>query len=411
VADALPSVDASPIQAPPLRRSRAPGLWLALASTLLTLAGLEAGLEAGLWLFHPLPDPYEAAKITTGPRVKDGAYVPSSFAPHFVFHVRAEPGLPGIDQRPRTFSMNNLGYRGDSLAITKPPGEVRVFMVGGSTTECLYLDDPEAVTAVLQRRLRALLPGVNVRVYGAGHSGDRSFDHVAMVAHRIAHLQPDVIVVFAGINDVLAGLRGRDYLMMGNPDPRLHLTTGQLLRILSTQFQVPRLVHRAFTGYDPEIVTVVSDYRKNARRLSRVPQTARPPRTDVRPYAENLQTLAGIAKAHGVRMVFMTQQTTWNSPDPRAREWHWMTGDTVRYREPSLDAAMRLYNRAMLDVAREQGMPVLDLARALPKSMDYFYDDVHFNVRGADTTAALLARFIVDQGVIARSAAAPAAGR
>jgi hypothetical protein len=32
---------------------------------------------------------------------------------------------------------------------------------------------------------------VDVRVYGAGRSGDKSFDHVAMVAHRIAHLEPD----------------------------------------------------------------------------------------------------------------------------------------------------------------------------------------------------------------------------
>jgi lysophospholipase L1-like esterase len=398
VADTRPSVDSPPAPPRPRPRSRAAGAWLALASTLLTLAGVEVGLR----LFHPLPDPYAHVKSSTDPRGRDGAYVPSAFAPHFVLHVRAEPGLYGIDWRPRTFSMNNLGYRGDSLAIPKPPGEVRVFMVGGSTTECLYLDDPEAVTAVLQRRLRALLPGVDVRVYGAGHSGDRSFDHVAMVAHRIAHLQPDVIVVFAGINDVLAGLRHRDYLLMGGAPHGDRLGAGQLLKLFSTEFQVPRLMHRALTGYSPEIVTVTSNYRVNARRLRGVPETARPPRTDVRPYAENLRTLAGIAKAHGARMVLMTQQTSWNSPDPRARAWHWMTGDTVRYREPALDAAMRLYNGAMLGVAREQGVPVFDLAAALPKSMDYFYDDVHFNVRGADTTGALLARFIVDQGMIRR---------
>jgi lysophospholipase L1-like esterase len=226
-----------------------------------------------------------------------------------------------------------------------------------------------------------------------------------MVAHRIAHLQPDVVVVFAGINDVLAGIRRRDYLLRGDSEPGGRLGAGQLLKLLSTEFQVPRLAHRALTGYSPEIVTVTSNYRTNARRLRGVPQTSRPPRTDVRPYAENLRTLAGIAKAQGARMVLMTQQTSWNSPDPRAGQWHWMTGDSVRYREPALDAAMRLYNRAMLGVGREQGVPVLDLAAAVPKSMDYFYDDVHFNVRGADTAAALLARFMVDQGVIRAPAA------
>ncbi|HET6763907.1 MAG TPA: GDSL-type esterase/lipase family protein, partial [Longimicrobiaceae bacterium] len=124
------------------------------------------------------------------------------------------------------------------------------------------------------------------------------------------------------------------------------------------------------------------------------------PRTDVQPYLENLRTLAGIARAQGARMVFMTQQTTWNSPDPRAANWHWMSGDTVRYREAALDTAMERYNDAMRQVGREQGVPVMDLPRAIPKSLDYFYDDVHFNVRGADTAALLLARFMAAQQVV-----------
>ena len=379
------------------RRSLAANAWLALLSTLLTLALVEVGLR----LFHPLPDPYQRFKSSADPAARDGAYVPSAFAPHFAMKVRAEPGLPGIDGRPRTFSVNNLGYRGDSLAMPKPAGEVRVFVVGGSTTECLYLDDSEALSTVLQRRLRALLPGVNVRVYGAGHSGDRSFDHVAMVAHRIAHLQPDVIVVFAGINDLLAARRQRDYLLMGSLGQRIPMRARDLAAMLATEFQVPRLVHRALTGYDPQIVTVTSDYRLNAERYRRIGLTPRPPRTDVRPYAENLQTLAGIARAHGARMVLMTQQTTWNSPDPRAARWHWMAADTVRHHEPALDSAMDLYNRAMIEVGRGQAVPVFDLTHAIPKTMDYFYDDVHFNVRGADTAAALLARFMVERGVVA----------
>ena len=60
---------------------------------------------------------------------------------------------------------------------------------------------------------------------------------------------------------------------------------------------------------------------------------------------------------------------------------------------------MERYNEALRGVAQMQNAPMLDLAAALPKSLDYFYDDVHFNVRGADTTAALLANFLVDRGL------------
>jgi len=389
---------------PPPRRGPS-GPVLALASLLGTLLVVEVLLR----LFHPLPDPLLADKRVVPVAWPGSAYVPSAYSPHFLKHVHADPGLPGMDTLPRTFSINNLGFRGDSLAIPKPPGEVRVFMVGGSTTACVFLDDRETVTRRLQDRLRAAYPGLEVRVYGAAKSGDRSWDHVAMVSQRIAHLQPDVIVVFAGMNDLFAGANGRDYLMR---DTAQSPTLGGLLTQAATELQLPRLVVRAFSRSDPGAVDIRGEHRRLAARARALPPANRPPRENVRPYEENLRTLAAVARAQGARMVFMTQATTWNSRDPRPSEWHWMVGTRVRYREADLDAAMERYNEAMRRAGAASGAPVFDLARSIPKSADFFYDDVHFNVVGADTAAAMLTRFIVDHGVVSPSAvhsAAPAA--
>jgi lysophospholipase L1-like esterase len=382
---------------PPPERTGIPGPVLGLVS----LFGSLLLVEVLLRIFHPIHDPLVAVKNRVSVPWMGSAYVPSSYRPHYLKHMHSEPGLPGMDTLPRTFSVNNLGYRGDSLAIPKPPGEVRVFMVGGSTTECVFLDDREAVTRRLQDRLRAAYPGLNVRVYGAGKSGDRSWDHVAMVAHRISHLQPDVIVVFAGVNDVLAGAGRRDYLMRDTVKPP---TLKGMLEAAATEFQLPRLVVRAARHDDPSEPDIRSEYRRLARRARGLPLSDAPPSENVRPYEENLRTLAGIARAQGVRMVFMTQATTWHVRDPRPSEWHWMVGTRVRYREADLDAAMGRYNDAMQRAAAANGAPLFDLARAIPRTADFFYDDVHFNVAGADTTAAMLARFIVDHGVISPSA-------
>jgi lysophospholipase L1-like esterase len=395
-----PSTHGAP-SSPPPRGGRGVGALLALGSLVVSLAVAELGLR----LAHPLPDPYAALKQVPDVSWPGSAYVPSAFAPHYALTVRAEPGLPGIDPAPRRFSHDNLGYRGDSLATPKPAGELRVFMVGGSTTECMFLDDREAVTARLQAYLRQALPGANVRVYGAGKSGDRSWDHVAMTAHRIAHLQPDVIVVFAGVNDVMAGVAGRDYLMRAETRP---LGRGVLLKMMSSELQLVRLVHAALARPTPQQVGAATHYRYLAHLAASRPLRPLPRLPDPTAYAENLASLAGIGRAQGARVVLMTQATTWNTADPRVRAWHWMQPRDARYPERELDAAMGRYNAAMRAVGAAQGVPVLDLAAALPKTADYFYDDVHFNVRGADTAARLLARFMVEQGVVSRPAA-PAA--
>lgn len=386
-----------PHHRPPPPRRGLPGPVLALIS----LAGSLLLAELFLRLFHPIPDPLLPSKRVVPVSWPGTPYVPSAYPPHYLKHVHSEPGLPGMDTLPRTFSTDNLGFRGDSLATPKPPGEVRVFVVGGSTTECVFLDDREALTRRLQERLRAANPGLDVRVYGAGRSGDRSWDHVAMVSQRIAHLQPDLIVVFAGINDLFAGANGRDYLMRDTArPPSLRL----LLAEAATEFQLPRLVLRATRRDDPNAIDIRSMYRRLAAAARARPLSERPPREDVRPYEENLRSLAAIARAQGARMVFMTQATTWNARDPRPSEWHWMTGTRVRYREADLDAAMGRYNDAMKRAAAASEAPVFDLAASLPKSADYFYDDVHFNVAGADSAAAMLARFLVERGVVSPSA-------
>ncbi|HEX5727136.1 MAG TPA: SGNH/GDSL hydrolase family protein [Longimicrobiaceae bacterium] len=373
------------------------GLLVALGSLLVSLAAAEVFLRVAA----PQPDPYASLKLLPETRWPGSPYVPSAFPPHHRLTLRTEPGLPGMDGRPRRFTVNHLGYRGDSLAMPKPAGELRVFMVGGSTTECIFLDDAEAVTAVLERRLnQGRAGGTRVKVYGAGKSGDRSYDHVAMVAHRIAHLQPDVIVVFAGINDLAAAMMGRDYLVRSGVEGGTRLDAFDLVKVAATELHLPRLLHRALTPEDPRRIYSTSQYGKLARQHAQLPLSPRRPVTNVAPYAENLATLMGIARAQGARAVLMTQQSTWNSPDPRAAAWHWLTGGRERFRAEWMAAALEEYNQAVREVGRRQEVPVFDLARALPGTMDYFYDDVHFNVRGAEAAGTLLARFLVEQGVV-----------
>ena len=133
-----------------------------------------------------------------------------------------------------------------------------------------------------------------------------------------------------------------------------------------------------------------------------VPVSNMKPRTDLTPYGDNLGAIAGVCKSHSIELVFMTQPTTWNSSvDPKTEEWQWLLyRNGVTYRADLMSEALEFYNDGTRQVADENSVPTYDLATLLPKSLDYFYDDVHFNTKGAYETGKGLASFILEKGLI-----------
>ncbi len=369
------------------------GLTISTVSLILGLAVAE-----GLFrLFAPVPDPYFAFKAE-----QDNGYIRMSIAPDLHLRTTVEDGLAGMTS-PNRFTVNNVGMRGDSLVQSKPKGELRVFMIGGSTTECLYIDDSLAINRVVERRLNADLSG-RVKVYNAGRSGAALDDHVSMLVHRVVHLQPDAVVVFAGVNDLTRSIHHADPLHFTPPDSliqRWKLT--DYVRFAATEFQIPRRMYYLWKPLMPrsptQILTEIpnnSAYAEQVRLAQSAPPAAGPPRVDRDSYRNNLETLIGVARSHGIRLYLMTQQTTWNGHDPAVTRWQWMRyHDGVTYPEDAMDAAMESLNDVMREVATEFGVPLYDLPAHLAKTSAFFYDDVHFNIRGAREAGERLATLML----------------
>src|SRR4029078_13371531 len=102
-------------------------------------------------------------------------------------------------------------------------------------------------------------------------------------------------------------------------------------------------------------------------------------------YSINLASLTGTCRTNGIDLIFMTNQSTWNSHlDSQAWRNHWMqTCGNVRYREQYLDETLESFNNVMRNRAQSSSVPLLDLPKEIPKTRDYFYDDCHFNTMGA----------------------------
>lgn len=373
-----------------------------LAITVIVMAVFS---ELFLWLVLPVADPY---RIWKEGQSYSGEYIPSQFPANEKMTFYPEPGLSNMSDKAR-FSTNNVGFRGDDVIMPKPADEFRIFMVGGSTTECLYLDDTLAITAQLESYLQSRFPdSMIVKVYNAGKSGDRTYDHIAMISQRILHLNPDMIIVFCGINDLTAAIYGADYLhrqkMYSKP-----ISMFDLIKFFLTEFQLPRRAYYAYKGLWGEqlsgdletSISFKSDYKAKAQFRRSIPVSDSMPVMNLPAYRMNLLSLIGLARAHKVRLVFMTQAATWNSKsDPGISQWIWGTyKDGINYSEANLSRALSAYNDVLRQVAAKEKVPVFDTDLLIPKTLEYFYDDCHFNNNGSQKAAALLGSFLLENGL------------
>jgi lysophospholipase L1-like esterase len=364
--------------------------------TLPTLLVMLIIVEVILVWMAPVADPFDRYK---NPDQTESNYIASQFKPNSSFKFEIEKRLPNMDSVV-VFTTNNMGFRGDPLIMPKPSEEYRVFIIGGSTTENLFIDDSWGLERKIQQALNDTLNSQKVKVYGAGKSGDGSPDHLAMLGHRITHLQPDLVILFPGINDLNRLVGGYDYLHFPIISDSETNSTLQNLKFFLSNFQIFR---RLINILNPEKLNARSsiflktNYEDKVREVMALPLKEELPDSDFGIFRRNILSFVGIVKAQDIDLLLLTQAHTWgNISDEFLKANHWMVGvGNFRYPESQLAGAMDQINRILLDIGAAQNISVLDLENEIPKTSEYFYDDCHFNKGGISKSAELISASIV----------------
>lgn len=320
---------------------------------------------------------------------------------HKVF--RPDPRiLPGISGESR-FWTSSAGLRGDEFSSEQ---RYRILVFGGSATECLYLDQDEAWPQILQQRLTAATRAP-VWVGNSAVSGRSSPHHVVQVEHLLPQYpRIDAILLFVGVNDFLKRLEAGDRY---TPD----LPQEELMRWAFFQrpfgwsvdaTAIARLYarHRAMLRFQREPLfqddegRVYARWRANRRAATRLRDELPDLTVALAAYARNLNAIVDLAQLSGVRVLFVTQPSLWRPGlTSEARDLLWTGGignyrhgkDREYYSVDALAAGMSRFNERLLELCRERGVECIDLAPRIPKDPSVFYDDVHFNERGARAVA------------------------
>ena len=116
------------------------------------------------------------------------------------------------------------GFRPTEIARAKPAGTLRIVALGGSTAYGLYVGADAAFIAVLGKEIAAAT-GLPVEVVNLGCAGFASDRELALLPTALA-LEPDLVVIYGGHNEMLAG----DVGAPGGLTPALRLRAALLER-------------------------------------------------------------------------------------------------------------------------------------------------------------------------------------
>ncbi|MBI3892883.1 MAG: hypothetical protein HY303_15285, partial [Candidatus Wallbacteria bacterium] len=117
-------------------------------------------------------------------------------------------------------------------------------------------------------------------------------------------------------------------------------------------------------------------------------------------YERSLRSLAGMARAHGVRAAFCTYTTLLclNMTEEQKRKsvqvLRLVPGYTLRGVLAGIDA----FNETMREQARAQDVLLVDAAKDFPKDLEHFVEHVHHTDKGAALLASRVARVLLEAG-------------
>jgi len=255
----------------------------------------------------------------------------------------------------------------------------RIFCLGGSTTE--FRDQsgrgwPER----LEGHLRKARPDRAIEVYNAGRQWYTTEHMLIHYATNIRHLAPDAVILMEAINDLLQNA-DFSYFSFEAFRPDYGHFYGPVYRIIRR----PSLEQKVLGGLG-------SMWNHKPRQV--VDTNSFP---GLESFERNLMALVEMAKSGGASVVLMTQPNLYKEPMSDAEEAalamvrveavgqdkQWSTGTARR--------GMEAYNSVIRKVAAREDCLFIDLEKAIPKSLEYFGDDVHYRGPAFDLVAETVA--------------------
>lgn len=378
-------------------------LSIVVFSLVLVLAAIEAGAAYYLWNVVPEDEFMLLASINqVKARYGDDFFINSQsksgfrYSPHHYLGYIPTPNLVSAENR-----NNALGFRGEDFSVDKPDGVYRIVAVGGSTT---YSVDVEDYRDSYPQQLGDYLRGSGydqIEVINAGAGSYTSYQNFMNIQFRALPLQPDLIIVYQGYNDIHARLvypysdyKGDNsgYIAPFVTDRIMPdiLEYSTALRIIGIRANLTK-PHSALEWHRYELAgssrrdDCLSQWRTGVYPSGIFAEASAMDMLRNNPpihFERNLESMVALANQHDVNMLLVTfvTSTEFNLPPVASKEYIF---------------GLEQHNDITRAVAERNDTPLLDLAAVYPADRSLFTDGRHMTVEGNRIRAQLIGDFII----------------
>jgi len=308
--------------------------------------------------------------------------------------------------------INRWGFRGEEIERMKPSETYRIFVVGGSTVYSSRVSFELSHARVLEKQLRQRYPTLNVDVQNAGMHWHTSQHSLMKILFKIQDFNPDMIIIYHAINDLYRSFSPQEFGLGPYRNDYSHYP-GPIAPMV-------REYLKEKTG--PGILTLgrtVTFFRRhwfaNFRDVSKPESTSNLSEVSVNnwpsllAFERNMKHLATLVETLDIDLVMASQPYLYRHDlNELELETIWFPAAFCRIGRSKPDISsmikgMEAFNDVSRRIADSQGVLFVDLERVVPKSLDYFRDDVHYTEEGNRIIGQHFAEQIIASGYITRT--------
>ena len=338
--------------------------------------------------------------------------------PHFRHTFKPDTTiLSGINSISR-FTINSYGVRVGGGNIQRETDIIRgrqgghqasagryVLCLGGSTTECLYLDDNKTWEAQIANEAKAASGSSLLFIGSIGKSGCTSTENYLHLKYCVSQYKKiNTVILMVGINDMLKRL-SRDTLYQNNfsitptiEDSLVNVNFGaQGSKNPIKHMALYRLAQSVYHGVDrhnqDDSAEIYTTWRRNRLNAPAYIDTLPDLQSGLAVFEKNLNLIIDEAEKLKLEVIFVNQAAFWRdsmSINEQAKLWMGGIGNFQEtsghnyYTTHALRKGLMLYNERLAKVCRDRKVSYIDIDSRLPHTEEVFYDDCHFNEAGAE---------------------------